>query len=324
MSSSGSDEWHRDQLAKSQFFHARLHDWHLLETARQIEAVKGEELAWNLSELGISEGAWNKVIHHGIKPVRLFAHPVVLTSIARSPGYYRMLSMVSQKSVAHVKVARGDFAAYEVGTKMLLPEEALRVARHLSVIISLLVDEDQIVDERELDLWRWMAAGTQAQGSWQNIKGQKAEAAIKDLLRLRMRERKLITSEIEINPPLAMRIELSDGRIVVFGSDPDVAIYAPQGLAQSEWMIDAVVEVKGGIDVAGVHERHGATLKSLVRAKNVNRNCVTILVLPEVSLTPSERNELAASRDIVSEWFTTDDVLGDEEARERLFGLLGL
>lgn len=50
MSSSDWDEWYRDQLAKSQFFHARLHDWHLLETAREIEAVKGENLDWNLGE----------------------------------------------------------------------------------------------------------------------------------------------------------------------------------------------------------------------------------------------------------------------------------
>ena len=324
MDSSGRDVWYRDQLAKSQFFHARLHDWHLLETAHEIESVKGEELAWNLSELGISDSAWNKVIHRGIKPVRVFAHPAILTSIARSPGYYRMLSMVSQKSMAHVKVARGDIAAYELGTKMLTPEEALGVAKHLNGIISLLVEEDQIVDERELDIWRGMAAGTQAQGSWQNIKGQKAEAAIKDLLRLRMREKGLIASENSINPPLAMHIELTDGRTVVFGSDPDVAIYAPQAPEQGEGIIAGALEVKGGIDVAGVHERHGATLKSLVRAKNANRNCVTILVLPEVSLTPSERNELAASREIVSNWFTADDILGDEEAREQLFTLLGL
>lgn len=324
MSSSDWDEWHRDQLAKSQFFHARLHDWHLLETAREIEAVKGENLAWNLGELGITDTAWSKVIHRGIKPVRVFAHPAILASVARSPGYYRMLSMVSQKSMAHMKLARRDFAAYELGTKMLSPEEALGVARHLNAIISLLVEEDHMVDERELDLWRGMAAGTQAQGSWQNVKGQKAEAAIKDLLRLRMHERELISSETDASTPLTMRIELKDSRIVVFGSDPDVAVYNPQGPEQGERMIAAVVEVKGGIDVAGVHERHGATLKSLVRAKSANPNCITILVLPEVALTPSERDELGRSRDIVSHWFTTDEILGNEETRGQLFGLLGL
>ncbi|MFI5271495.1 MAG: XcyI family restriction endonuclease [Ktedonobacterales bacterium] len=324
MSSLGWDEWYRDQLAKSEFFHARLHDWHLLETAREIEAVKGEDLSWNLSELGISDGAWAKVIHRGIRPVRLFAHPAVLVSIARSPGYYRMLSMVSQKSMGHVKVASGEFAAYEIGTKSLSTAQAAIVAKHLNGIISLLVEADKFVDERELDIWRGMAAGTQAQGSWQNIKGQKAEAAIKDMLRLRMRERGLIARETATNPPLAMRIELSDGRTVIYGSEPDIAVYAPQDPTRSGGIIAGVLEVKGGIDTAAVHERHGATLKSLVRAKEVNGNCVTVLILPRVSLTASVRDELAASHDIVNHWFTTDDVLGDEKARERLFRLLDL
>src|SRR3990172_8653604 len=91
--------WSLDQLAKSEFFHQKLHVWGVLEVAKQIEAIKGETLEWDQSELGISTKAWDKVIHRGIKPIVVFAHPNVLTSTPRASSYYRMLAMVSQKSM---------------------------------------------------------------------------------------------------------------------------------------------------------------------------------------------------------------------------------
>jgi hypothetical protein len=60
--------WSLDQLTKSEFFHQKLHEWGLLALANQIEKIKGETLEWDLNQLGISEHAWNKVIHCGIKP----------------------------------------------------------------------------------------------------------------------------------------------------------------------------------------------------------------------------------------------------------------
>ena len=75
--------WSIDQLAKSEFFHQKLHDWGMMEVAAQIDQLQGETLEWNSEHLGISERAWNKVIHRGIKPVIVFAHPDVLTSVPR-------------------------------------------------------------------------------------------------------------------------------------------------------------------------------------------------------------------------------------------------
>jgi len=90
--------WFLDQLTKSEFFHQKLHEWKMLSVAEAVEAFRGETLPWDLSDLGISQTAWNRVIHRGIKPVTVFAHPQVLMSIPGATGYYRMLSMVSQKS----------------------------------------------------------------------------------------------------------------------------------------------------------------------------------------------------------------------------------
>lgn len=69
------EAWSLDQLTKSEFFHQKLHEWGMLEVAYQVEKVRGETLDWDWDKLGISQKAWDKAIHRGIKPVIIFAHP---------------------------------------------------------------------------------------------------------------------------------------------------------------------------------------------------------------------------------------------------------
>lgn len=301
--------WSLDQLAKSEFFHQKLHDWRLLEVIDAIESLKGETFVWGRAELGISEKAWDKVIHRGIKPVLVFAHPQTLMSVPRSVGYYRMLAMVSQKSMGQVGLPTKRF---EDG---VLPNEtaALALASHLNKIVSVLIEADDTVDGREFDLWRGMAAGSQAQGSWQNAKGRQMELIIRGMVRLRLREANLLSGSDDD----ATRIELADGRAVVFGSEPDIAFYEGEHVA-------AALEIKGGIDKAGVLERVGAALKSLRRAKNENPAAKTILVLAEASLTPQALHDLELNQQIIDHWFTAEAVLEDEGQRNDLFRLLAL
>ena len=73
--------------------------------------------------------------------------------------------------------------------------------------------------------------------------------------------------------------------MLVFADEPDVAIYqndVPQ----------VAVEVKGGIDPAGVLERIGAALKSLQRTRQENPNSVTVLILQDVSMTQRAKEDL--------------------------------
>ena len=55
---------------------------------------------------------------------------------------------------------------YEIGKPIPNDQIALEIAHHLNRIISVLVEADEEVNAREFDLWRGMAAGSQAQGSW--------------------------------------------------------------------------------------------------------------------------------------------------------------
>jgi|SRR5579859_4063027 len=312
----GRDAWMLDQLAKSQFFHVKLHKWGLLEVATEIEQTRGESLLWNLSELSIAQDAWDKVIHRGIKPVLVFAHPEVLTSIARSTSYYRMLSMVSQKSMKRIRL---NTEPYEDGAKPPAPVVALAIAQRLNEVISRLIVEDEKVDAREFDLWRGMAAGTQAQGSWQNEKGDSAELVVKGIVQLRLRERNQIAEEH--NDEVYV---LTDGRTIAFSDEPDIAIYSKASDANAEETILAAVEVKGGIDVAGVLERVGAAIKSLHRAKQSNPASTTVLIMQRISITPRAEADLLANHDSVNYWFSVENILEDRDARDQFFALVGI
>lgn len=300
--------WSLDQLSKSEFFHEKLHEWQLLEIARELETISGEDLTWDLDMLKISAIAWNKIIHRGIKPITVFAHPAVLLTVARSVGYYRMLSMVSQKSMNRVGLSIGR---YESGDAQPASDRASAIAKHLNQIVSSLIEADEVVDAREFDLWRGMAAGTQAQGSWQNLKGSRVEVQIRTMLRQRVRETGIVVAE-SVND-----IELQDGRLLIFGDEPDVAIY-------NRDMIQVAMEIKGGIDTAAILERVGAAIKSLSRAKEENAKAHTILLIQEVSLTQTATADLEINRSAVNHWFTVESFLNDPEQREHILQLMGL
>jgi len=301
-----SAEWFLDQLAKSRLFHEKLHEWELLKVADEVEKVRGEELTWDLTELRISPEAWSKVIHRGIKPVRVFAHPSVLERVPGAVAYYRMLAMVSQKSMSRLGL---PIARYEPPARHpLTSAQATAIAGHLNQIISQLTELDEDVDTRELDLWRGMAAGTQAQGSWQNAKGEAAEAIVKDLLREQFRR---------LGSEDGPKVILRDGRVCVFGDDPDVAVYEAEG-----GLIQIAVEIKGGIDAAGVLERVGAAVKSLTRAKHENPNATTVLILRRASVTPRALNDLQMSGGAIDHWFTIEDILSDPAKLEQVLSLI--
>lgn len=187
------ESWTIDQITKSEFFHQKLHEWGLLEIAYELEGIKGEDLEWDLESLNITTKAWNRTIHRGIKPIRMFAHPEVLKQNPKRVGYYRMLAMVSQKSMERVGLSVNR---YEEGQRHLDDNIASEISKHLNKIISILIEHDEKVDNREFDLWRGMAAGSQAQGSWQNTKGDRAEVVIKELIKRRVREKGLILEEM--------------------------------------------------------------------------------------------------------------------------------
>jgi len=304
------NSWTIDQITKSEFFHQKLHEWGLLKIAYELEGIKGEDLDWNLEALNVTTNAWNKVIHRGIKPIRVFAHPEVLKQNPKRVGYYRMLAMVSQKSMARVRLSVNR---YESARGSLSDDAAKEISKHLNKIVSILIEHDEKIDAREFDLWRGMAAGSQAQGSWQNIKGDRAEVVVKEVIERRVRAKELVFEEISHGKTETLK--LKDGRILILGSEPDIGVYKDD-------LIQVAIEIKGGIDPAGVLERFGATLKSLRRAKQENQKSITILIMQGVSLTSKAKEEIGKSKAVIDYFFTIEDVVGNEDVRKHLFKIL--
>jgi hypothetical protein len=316
MSTQKQRAWALDQLTRSEFFHLKLHSLKLLEIANSIHLVNGESLEWDLDKLAISTKAWNKAIHSGIKPVILFAHPQVLMELPGSVSYYRMMAMVSQKSMGQVGSA---VVSYEKGIKIRKILIAWEIATVLNKIISNLVEADETLDMREFDLWRGMTAGAQVQGSWQNAKGKKGEIVIKGIVQRRLREKYLISDDMQIyeenDQKTTLEFALTDGRKLIFGKEPDIGIYVDN-------FIQVAVEIKSGIDRAAILERVGATIKSLQRAKQENPHSVTVLIMPSVSITEQAEKDLLNSDQSVNYWFTLESILDEENYRERFFALL--
>lgn len=90
--------------------------------------------------------------------------------------------MVSLKSMSNIKLS---IERFETGSnrRPLGEHEAKAVAHRLNELISRSIETDDQVDLREFDLWRGMAAGSTAQGSWQNKKGDVAEELVKGFIK---------------------------------------------------------------------------------------------------------------------------------------------
>ncbi|MCL4252186.1 MAG: XcyI family restriction endonuclease [Anaerolineae bacterium] len=298
--------WTLDQIAKSMFFKQKAQEWGLLGIAEKIETIAGENLNWD--ELAISQLAWNKIIHRGIRPVLVFAHPTVLQTLIGSVGYYRMLALVSQKSMKRLGM---NVDAYEAHKPLSDDDLALKIARHLNHLISLLIESDDNLNPRNFDIWRGMSAGTQAQGAWQNNKGASAELVIKQMILQRLLDNHFISEMPQDN----IRLVLRDKRVMIFADEPDVAIYL-------DGIPHVAIEIKGGIDPAGVLERVGATLKSLQRTHQENPNAHTILIMQNVAMTQRAKDDLLLSSQIVTAVFGIQTLLDDESERLRLFELM--
>lgn len=198
--------------------------------------------------------------------------------------------------------------AYERDKPMTDADLAQSAAIHLNTLISLLVEADTILNPREFDLWRGMAAGTQAQGAWQNHKGQAAETAILELIYQHLSAQGF---DVSIHP-----ITLQQGRLLVVASDPDLAIMRDN-------MLEIAVEVKGGIDPAGALERLGAAIKSLTHVRQHHPKATTILVMHAGTFTQRAQGDIEANPNI-DYLFNLNELLDNAPTRAAFFDLLGI
>lgn len=226
-----------------------------------------------------------------------------------------MLCMVSQKSMNQIGIAT---ARYEQSDNFPNADSALLISRRVNDLISRLIESERRINKREFDLWRGMAAGTQAQESWQNRKGDFIEALLRTNLLTQLQKTGLLVPGQDIDTSSReVSIQLKDGRTVQFGSEPDLLVY-------DEDRIHAAVEIKGGIDSAGVLKRVGAAIKSLSRAKDESPGAITIVLMAATAMSDQAKRDIESNKANVNYWFTIEDILEDSGIRLRYYNLLGV
>ncbi len=303
---------HDEQLLRSLFFHQKLHEWRLVELFDELNEISSEAAmwTWDLKALGIAEEAWNKVIHRGIKPILVFAHPRALQQVPGAVAYYRMLAMVSQKSMQQMGQ---NVTALEEGRRQPTLQEAKKLAYWFNQIISTLVNSDEDLREEELWLWRGMSAGAQADGSWRNRKGKEAESTLWAWLSHVLRSQGWRSR--------GRGIWQKGGLVVERASEPDIRV-------RREDEVLAAVEVKGGKDPSGVLERIGAAVKTLQRIKDEHPAAATVLVLRQAAVTEAAREEWHRQRASINAVFFLEELIASSqpvsETQKRFLRLLRL
>ncbi len=226
-----------------------------------------------------------------------------------------MLSMVSQKSMNQIRIPATKF---EQSGNLPEFEVSLSIARRANSLISALIESEMRIEQREFDIWRGMAAGSQAQGSWQNRKGDQTEMVIRQDLVSQLHRLQLLEADQTVDiTTRVLGLPLLDGRTVRLGSEPDILIY-------DDYRIHAAVEVKGGIDTAGVLERVGAAIKSLSRGKDESTGAITILIMSEVSMSDQAKRDIESNKANVNYLFTVEDIIEDSDLKQRYYSLMGL
>lgn len=305
-------------LLRAKFYLQRVGN--LSDLFKEVDCFSGDRLSWDLTALNIDPDAWTKGQGTGMKPHRLFCHPDIIRELPRLVAYYRRLASLSAKAVQQLVMSTKNL---ETGKRSPMPEETRSLARLFNEFISDLIKEGATLEN--LRIAAYANYGSEVNGSWRNALGVRAFQEVKRLLVEYLRDKGLLNLQIltpewqrlissELPPAsdkrwaLLQSLRCTNNYAIEFGNEPDVAIKDPEGICLG------VVEIKGGLDPAGAQERYGAALKSFRKAKEANKNVVTILLMG--AITPSVR-EQEAQEQIVNYLFDLLSVLvpGDEQNR---------
>lgn len=300
-SGKNSAEWKRDQEERAIFFDEKSSEFKIKETANKLQNVDGQQYEWNLDGLQISQKAWQTVIHSNRHPVEVFCHPEIVTQDEHFVLYYQFLAMISGKSISHL----GFSSNYETNCKRFKKDhqEATRYARRINELVSTLVENnpDGTIEKDDLTIWRAMQAGSTSGGSWRNHKGDMEEIRIKRQMFQEFKNSGHIPQDKEYESAFGFSIPLVGTEYVLeFKSEPDIGIRKSDAK-----QYEIVVEIKGGIDPAGVLERYGAILKSFRSERSKNPGIKTYLTTQRAAYT-DEAKERITSTDEITEIILID------------------
>ena len=293
----------------------------LLDNLRKVASeLDPNELKSQLSEY-IPTDIQQILAAHGIRDEDVFPTPIVLEAGPMLVGYYRLLLGVGQKTFYRSGTGMGRLQKMETdGTindrqRAILPD----FCRAMSISMSSLVRELRgDLTPRDISELPLLTLGSQFQGGANVAIGQQAT---KDVFRAIIA---IVDEYAETQTAQSITVINAAGRRVVItsASDPDVSIREQVGDSVRNRV---AIEIKGGTDIANVHNRAGEAEKSHLKAKGEDfRDFWTI-----ISTSGVNSDRLQEESPTTTSWFNAAEVLVREgsdwdEFRSRIAEAVGI
>ena len=241
----------------------------------------------------------------GIREEALFALPCVLDRNPMLLGYYRLLMGVSEKQFYASSTGLSCFqsmehtGSYNKKAKERLKELCLAINEAMLSLLDNIVKNDLSQDLRDLPL---MTLGVYADGVWRNIIGTQAAVHVFGAIKRIVNDS---DATVLIDDEKCLKFENCSGTVfrVTPSSDPDISIIEEGKLERKRLCI----EIKGGQDVANVHNRAGEAEKAHLKATQVGwLEKWTVIYL--VGLQEEQKEKLLTESPSTDEWFDVNEV----------------
>ncbi len=269
-------------------------------------------LDWSArDELVIDPDVWKYVVDvRGYDPKIVFCHPDLLVEHPSASLYYRGLSALSLKQVSRYC---GQVKNLESGTgrPRLSRDRATKIARVYNTFVCCIIENSAAWTLANGKRTIIATLGITLDGVMRNKIGDVAEERIRALVMEFAMDKNVLVEPAPASDELLTELPreclLTDDVTMTFGSEPDIAF-------TREGELLAVIEIKGGIDEAGVYERYGAAKKSFEHAMRTSPHCTNIY-LPMVC-TPGLLERIDADR-LVDRYFDINSIIEKPEERDR-------
>lgn len=184
----------------------------------------------------------------------------------------------------------------------------------MSLLLTSINQSNLAQDLAELPL---MTLGIYADGVWRNIIGVQASQYVFEAI-------KQIVKSFPINilndNERCLRFKTDKGCIyrVEISSDPDISIFLERKAGQKEEEKVLCIEIKGGQDVANVHNRAGEAEKAHLKATKAGwHERWTIIYI--IGLQPSQADKLRTESPSTDHWFDINEVCTQSGKTYELF-----
>lgn len=309
-------------LLKATFFIQKLQSLGFFKLFKEVTTIAEQHKAaysWDqMNEWGIDEDAWEALIRTKLEPLMVFVHPNMLKVNPALLKYYRTVSLMPQKGLSTLS-GFGNIKGVEENSKDIPETKLLKVVKTLNETISALIKLDEDIDKEKVKGMMFSTAGASIDGSWRNKIGEQGERVVRSLILRGLLNNNEVTGFVLKNgtssiiehsvwgkeDPVSHITEINSitsktGCIVVFSSEPDVAISDSKGNTLG------AIEIKAGLDPAGALERLGAMMKSFENTLAVYPKATTILVAS--CITPEVEQRLSHSSAVKKRFILTDVV----------------